>query len=100
METSMKRVSNEAFGERVRLLREEQKLSRKQLADAIGVDPSRLLRIETGVGTPTIDQYFALAEALKISFAGLVRVESPEWESRLEAIVENVKLSTEVPEYV
>ena len=95
----MKRVSNEAFGERVRLLRKQQKLTKKQLADAIGVDPSRLSRIESGVGAPTIDQYFSLATALEISFDGLVRAESPEWESRLEAIMQSVKLSTEVPEY-
>jgi transcriptional regulator with XRE-family HTH domain len=95
----MKRVSNEALGERVRLLREEQGLTKKQLADAIGVDPSRLSRIESGVGAPTFDQYFALADALHISFVGLVRAESPEWESRLNAIMESVKVSTEVPEY-
>lgn len=95
----MKRVSNEALGERIKILRESLGLTKKQLADLIDVDPSRLHRIESGVGGPTFDQYFTLASALKISFEGLVRVESPEWESRLAAIMESVKNSTEVPEY-
>jgi transcriptional regulator with XRE-family HTH domain len=96
VETAIKRVSSKALGER---LREEKKLSRKQLADSIGVDPSRLFRIESGAGTPTIDQFFSLSAALSISFNGLVRAESPEWESRLAAIMESVKANTEAPEY-
>lgn len=95
----MKRVSAEALGERVKILRQERGFTKKLLADAVGVDPSRLSRIESGAGTPTLDQYFALASALDISFEGLVRAESPEWESRLAAIMEDVKTSTEVTEY-
>lgn len=96
---SMKRVSNEALGERIRLLREDLKMNKKQLADEIGMAPSRLSRIESGIGEPTFDQFFALASVLKIGVYSLVSVESPEWESRLAAIMESVKNSTEVPEY-
>lgn len=55
------------LAELVRTAREAKGLSRKQLADLAGLDPSYLSRIESGERLPSRDLVLALADALGVS---------------------------------
>ena len=62
-------ISHKAVGRRLRTAREEQKISRKDAAQAIGISSILLSRIETGKSTMTIEMlskicaYFGVSES-------------------------------------
>jgi transcriptional regulator with XRE-family HTH domain len=59
-------------GENVRHLRRRQGLSLEQLAAISGVSRAMLGQIETGKSAPTINLLGRIAEALKVSIAGII----------------------------
>ena len=64
------------IGQRIAALREERSLTRIALARLIGVDGSRLLRIERGHEQPTAVQVKSLAIALGVSTDVILRGEA------------------------
>jgi len=63
----------EKFGERLKFLRTERKLSINQLAKASGVSPSLISRIEKGErGTPKPETIEKLSKALRVEYEGLM----------------------------
>jgi len=62
-------ISQKAIGRRLRAVREERKISRKDAAQAVGISSILLSRIETGKSTMTIEliskicSYFCVSEA-------------------------------------
>ena len=55
------------FGERLRELREEEKLSARDLADKIGVSDASIIRWENNQINPNIEYLYALAVYFKVS---------------------------------
>lgn len=52
------------MGAKIRQFRERIGLSQKQLADALGIDPSAVCLWETGKTTPTVQNLIRLADIL------------------------------------
>ena len=63
----------EAFGRVVRVLREERHLSQERLAGMAGLHRNTLRLIERGTNGATISSIFAIAGALDLSPAELMR---------------------------
>jgi transcriptional regulator with XRE-family HTH domain len=55
------------IGQRLRRLRDAQRLSLRALAERVGVTASLLSQVETGQVKPSVDTLFAMAEALGVS---------------------------------
>ena len=56
-----------AFGERLRILREERKLSQRKLAEIAGIKYSQIGRIERGEQNTSLSSIYILAKALEIT---------------------------------
>lgn len=54
------------LGERIRARRKALRVSRRCLAQAVGVDPVTIWRIERGLRTPRVDLLCRLAKALRL----------------------------------
>ena len=63
------------FGERLRELREEEKLSARDLADKIGVSDASIIRWENNQINPSIECLYALAVYFKVSADYLLGLE-------------------------
>lgn len=57
---------DKAFGENLKRLRKNKKLSRETLAAIAGIEPKQIYRIETEHQSPTVATVVAIALALKI----------------------------------
>ena len=66
-ETRLYTFSVNAFGARLRAIREERGLTQKELARLAGIAEMLVSRYERGVGNPAIDTAIALARALEVS---------------------------------
>ena len=62
-----------ALGRAVRLLREEQEMSERELARAAGLTSGRLDAIEAGRVDPALDVLLALAAGLGVTPAALIQ---------------------------
>ena len=73
--------TKEAFGLRVRALREQTGLSQERFADAIGAGRSHLWKIENGKTNPTLEIIVRIARGLDISLAHLFEAMHgrPQW---------------------
>ena len=60
------------FAARLRELREKAKMSRNELADAIGVKMSAIANWENDINMPTLDKLPLIADALKTSVRNLL----------------------------
>ncbi|RFP67121.1 XRE family transcriptional regulator [Hymenobacter lapidiphilus] len=67
-----------AFGDRLRLLREERGWSQQELADYADVAKMTVHRIETAQFSATLDVLFSLTKALKIPLHELMTVPGTE----------------------
>lgn len=56
-----------AFGERLRALREERKLSQRKLAEIAGIKYSQIGRIERGEQNTSLSSIYVLAKALEVT---------------------------------
>jgi transcriptional regulator with XRE-family HTH domain len=62
----------EAFGNRIKQLREEREITQEELAEAIGVKDSRTIRYwEAGVNAPKFANLVALAKIFKVRMRDL-----------------------------
>ena len=61
-----------AFGRTVQLRRQRRGLTATQLANISGLDRSAIARLESGASTVTLDDGFALADALGTDLAELL----------------------------
>lgn len=61
----------QAFGARIKQLRDEQGITQEELAERVGVFRTYMSRIETGVANPTLDMIHALADTLRVPVAAL-----------------------------
>lgn len=64
----------EKFGEKVRGLRKERKLSQEKLAELIKCDPRTVVAIETGKRNPTLKTIYKISLALKIPLSELLKL--------------------------
>jgi len=62
-----------ALGNRIRKAREASGLSRKALADAIGVGASAVGMIECGFRLPSLELLFTIGQVLDVDAADLIR---------------------------
>jgi len=62
----MKNTMNE-FAKRLKFIRKQLGITRKELGKITGIDPSLISRYERGERTPTIDNLSIIAKALNIS---------------------------------
>lgn len=77
-----------AFGSSVRTLRSRKQMTRKQLAEATGIDERYLGSVERGVANPTLKVIIALAQALEVKPAQLMQcplLQTVHWQSGREA---------------
>jgi transcriptional regulator with XRE-family HTH domain len=61
-----------ALGHAVRLLREQRRMSPKELAEAAGVERLRISTLEAGKLDPTYELLIALAEGLGVELSALL----------------------------
>lgn len=67
----MDRDKNKLLGERIRALRNKNKLSQQDLAKKIQITPKYLQFIENGSRTPSLDTVYRIAEVLEIEVKDL-----------------------------
>jgi len=60
------------IGQKIRQLRQDQKLTQEELAFKVGVDRSYMGFVERGEKNPTLSTLIKIARALKISLAELL----------------------------
>ncbi len=60
-------IAMNVFGERLKEVRELQKMTRRELAKEAGIDPSLISRYEHGDRSPTAENIVRIAQALKVS---------------------------------
>jgi len=58
---------SESFGERLRRIREEKRLSQSELAEKSGFQPSAISHFESGRRAPSFDNLKKLADALAVT---------------------------------
>lgn len=64
-EQTEKKTILKLFGERIRKIRKEQKLSQEQLSDEARIERSYMGTIERGERNPTLHKVYKIAKALK-----------------------------------
>ena len=57
----------------IRFFREQKGMSRKELADAIGVSEAEIIAYERGMESPLLDKFIRIAEVLEVSLGDLVK---------------------------
>lgn len=60
------------YGERIKQIRTEKKISLRQLADESGVSVSQISKIETGKGDTTVKNLMQIARALGVSVPSII----------------------------
>ena len=63
--------ANPGVGVRLRLLRKQQGLSARALADRLGISPSAVSQIERGVLQPSVSRLIAITDALDVPLASV-----------------------------
>jgi transcriptional regulator with XRE-family HTH domain len=79
---SMTYRTREEVAQRIRELRDEREVSQRKLAEAIGVDPASMNRIESGRRGISTGELVAIAEALQVDVDTILRVEEPSFALR------------------
>ena len=70
----------QSLGERLRLYRQRKHMSRKELAEYVGVTPSTISNYENDVTTPNIWRLTEIARALDVTLSMLMHGREPERE--------------------
>lgn len=93
------------IGERIKEAREAKKLSQKELAEIVGVDPSQFSKIEKGKVMPTLIQTIDIAKTLDQSLDWLVGHQvvledaAPiNYKEQYEMAMQNIKLMQTITE--
>ena len=72
--TDEKRLRNQAFGKRLKVLRQTTGLTQDQLAEQVGKSSETISKLERGLIYPGVDMLILLAETLNSSLDDLVGV--------------------------
>ena len=90
----------DTIGEAIRKLREQKRMSQKEVAAAIEVDPTQYNRIELGKSLPTLKTIAKIAKALNVSIDKLINEEQDfeEVDIKDKSLFDKVKLIDELPE--
>ena len=67
------RKVRQRLGEHLRALRVERELSQEEAAEAIGIHPTHLQRLERGVGNATVATLVAIAMAYEVTLPSLFK---------------------------
>jgi transcriptional regulator with XRE-family HTH domain len=96
--TSAERI--DTIGEAIRKLREQKRMSQKEVAAAIEVDPTQYNRIELGKSLPTLKTIAKIAKALNVSIDKLINEEQDfeEVDIKDKSLFDKVRLIDELPE--
>ena len=96
--TQVERI--DTIGEAVRKLREQKRMSQKEVAAAIEVDPTQYNRIELGKSMPTLKTIAKIAAALNVSIDKLINEEQDlaDVDIKDKSLFDKVKLIDELPE--
>jgi len=88
------------IGEAIKKAREQKKMSQKELAAAIEVDPTQYNRIELGKSIPTLKTVAKLAKALDVTIDALISGEQDfqEVEIKDKSLFDKVKLIDNLPD--
>ena len=81
------------FGKRLQEIRKGQKKTQAELAEAVGVDPKYISRIESGVSSPSFEMITKLSDALGLTPDYLFKFEHIESKEVLIDTINN-KLET------
>lgn len=74
--------TRDEVAQRVRELREERDISQRKLAEALGIDPASMNRMEKGERGISTGELVAIAEALHVGVDTILRVEEPAYALR------------------
>ena len=74
--TNEKRLRNQAFGKRLKVLRQTTGFTQDQLAEQVGKSSETISKLERGLIYPGVDMLILLAENLNSSLDDLVGVQS------------------------
>jgi transcriptional regulator with XRE-family HTH domain len=90
----------DTIGEAIRRLREQKRMSQKEVAAAIEVDPTQYNRIELGKSMPTLKTIAKIAGALNVSIDKLINEEQDlqDVDIKDKSLFDKVKLIDELPE--
>lgn len=90
----------EAIGDTIRKAREQKKMSQKELAAAIGVDPTQYNRIELGKSTPGLKTVAKIAKTLDVTVDDLISGGKgfQEVEIKDKSLFDKVKLIDALPD--
>lgn len=69
----VKSPTHKRFGDRLKELRDKNKLTQEDLADMVGVDRSYMGFVERGQKNPTLEKLTLIAKAFKISLSELFK---------------------------
>jgi XRE family transcriptional regulator, fatty acid utilization regulator len=89
--TDLELIDLTVFGQRLRHLRRSRQLTLSQLAERVGRAPSVLSLLENGRREPKLSMIEALASALAVPPAELLRHEAPSRRARLEIALEEAQ---------
>lgn len=96
-----KKTEVEVIGDNIRHIREQKKMSQKELATAIEVAPTQYSRVETGKVMPSLKTLVKIAKILDVSVDELINGEgnsASEIIIKDKTLFEKVRLIDELPE--
>jgi transcriptional regulator with XRE-family HTH domain len=85
--------TREQVAERIRELREERDMTQRALAEALGMDPASMNRIEKGERGVSTGELVAMADALGVEADAILRLEEPAFALRANCADEDVRES-------
>lgn len=96
-----KKTDIEIIGDNIRRIREEKRLSQKELAAAIGVAPTQYSRVETGKVMPALKTLIKIAKTLDVPLDALVNNDgaaTAEVNVKDKSLFDKVRLIDELPD--
>lgn len=87
MEENIKRVNNQAIGERIRDVREKLRLTRENLAEMLGLSPLYIGQLERGERQMSLDTLVKVSDYLHIPTDYLIYGSTPENEREKNRII-------------
>lgn len=89
------------IGDNIRKIREQRKLSQKEVAAAIEVAPTQYSRLENDKVIPSLQTLIKVAKVLEVHLDTLVYGQEEPWqevEVKDKSLIEKIKLIEELPE--
>ena len=83
-------MNTKAIGERIRISREERRMSQQRLANVIGCAASYISAIERGEKAPNLETFVAIASALRVPADVLLQDVLPDWWETWEKEIDRI----------